>query len=801
MLEIGTMASWGWDNALNPLTTTDASKDNLEADDKQLLRLTISQALQSQYVMEHTRGIDRFLSPKIFKEDSESRQQQQQRQESEGDDEENSLTSLVSTALKESKSRHLTAGFVIFSNGQKKESSLKIIIDCLGRELSAIGLASDLSFLSLTNKRSIILDRILFEYRREFRLKGMASLTKKSLPDSSHSLLKVTVNSAVFFILSMLESSAIGNPVLCIKILNFLQSQLTSIKPMELETNSDLPLPAIAENAFDSVCNSLNLMASTAGINKLIRNKCLELLLMLAVSRSTLSILLKVIQCLLFEFDAMDVFANNILLESIIAYRKMKRFMRLDLPNKANQILRASVLSAFGTSDSAKNYCSITTDFAGEYLFVHSSVALFKIGTGVNNTSPGSIKKMVPKYRSSDLKASIICIGDKLYYRSANIAKFCEAIVISTESLMEIGFIKQNGKGTVQTADNSHIQFGPKIASNSSDDDDESKMANEDEKETDSNANSAAAVRQRLRAIQNRIIELEDAGMDYDEIELLEMEYEDLFNSLPDDVQDLVEEIDDYNGSMSSMTINVPSSTSQATEKDKKKKKKSKIPMFNPLITDGRFMYAVVPEKPLIDATASAQQNKAQKQSENEDEEEEISHIYIRLNAFDPMTNLEHCNSLILKRPLPSENSEAVLDFNSPNPEKRKANQMKAASASTSNPYEYNPYGRRTKHRGKYHNTSCIDLGCPPQLNFAGSMTMECWFKFKDADMKKIGQELFYHGMSAYTLSPFLFGCLCVFEQKAMAIIGHICMCKAAQFMLDTMGRWDQPKEFAQYQM
>ena len=32
-------------------------------EDRQLFRLTIQHALQSQYVLKHTRGIDRFLSP------------------------------------------------------------------------------------------------------------------------------------------------------------------------------------------------------------------------------------------------------------------------------------------------------------------------------------------------------------------------------------------------------------------------------------------------------------------------------------------------------------------------------------------------------------------------------------------------------------------------------------------------------------------------------------------------------------------------------------------------------------------
>eukprot|EP01084_Bolivina_argentea_P162718 283132_1 len=141
----------------------------------------------------------------------------------------------------------------------------------------------------------------------------MALLKKKTFNDNSHSLLKITVNSGVFFMLTMLESASITNPQLCIKILNFLQSQLTLIKPMELETNDKLPLPSIAENAFDSVNKTLFQIAGNKSAHKLIRYKCLEILLMLAVTRATLSILLSVIYLLLFKFNANqnDIFKNN----------------------------------------------------------------------------------------------------------------------------------------------------------------------------------------------------------------------------------------------------------------------------------------------------------------------------------------------------------------------------------------------------------------------------------------------------------------------------------------------------------
>ena len=47
-------------------------------------------------------------------------------------------------------------------------------------------------------------------------------------------------------------------------------------------------------------------------------------------------------------------------------------------------------------------------------------------------------------------------------------------------------------------------------------------------------------------------------------------------------------------------------------------------------------------------------------------------------------------------------------------------------------------------------NTSSLDLGSPPQLQFAGALTMECWFKFENDDMKRIPQQIFYHGDGNY---------------------------------------------------
>lgn len=58
------MASWAFDSG-DPLLP-DIDGANNDNDDKQLLRLTICQALQSQYVMEHTRVMIDIYSYNIY---------------------------------------------------------------------------------------------------------------------------------------------------------------------------------------------------------------------------------------------------------------------------------------------------------------------------------------------------------------------------------------------------------------------------------------------------------------------------------------------------------------------------------------------------------------------------------------------------------------------------------------------------------------------------------------------------------------------------------------------------------------
>ncbi|ETO26218.1 hypothetical protein RFI_10920 [Reticulomyxa filosa] len=161
--------------------------NNSKHEDEQLLRLTIQQALQAQHVLEQTRGIDRFLTP--FPEEKKKKKKDGKGEEpgrsgaTQSEEVENSLSSLMDKKKKKkrkSKNRHLMAGFSGSARVRNRVnmgdlSHYQSILSRLSRELSAIGLSADSSFLSLTNKRCVVLDKIVHQYQKEYRLKGDAN--------------------------------------------------------------------------------------------------------------------------------------------------------------------------------------------------------------------------------------------------------------------------------------------------------------------------------------------------------------------------------------------------------------------------------------------------------------------------------------------------------------------------------------------------------------------------------------------------------------------------------------------------
>ncbi|KNC55091.1 HECT domain containing 3 [Thecamonas trahens ATCC 50062] len=88
---------------------------------------------------------------------------------------------------------------------------------------------------------------------------------------------------------------------------------------------------------------------------------------------------------------------------------------------------------------------AIATD--GTYLYIHDAHGLAKIGTGANGSIQGHVYAARPLFRASDA-ASLLCVCDKLYYRSASIAP-AAFLVLSASNLADIGAILPDGSGSV----------------------------------------------------------------------------------------------------------------------------------------------------------------------------------------------------------------------------------------------------------------------------------------------------------------------------------------------------------------
>ena len=515
------------------------------------------------------------------------------------DEVEFTLSNLVKQVLNESQNRHLTAGFSISSQSKTFTGQMYVYnnqIQRLGRELSAIGLSTESSFLSLSNKRSIILTKLIDKYRDEYRTKGLATHIIKDLSDANdHPLLKVTVASGVFMMLRILKDAAKINPELCMDTLLFLKSQLNIIDPCELETTKKLPIPGISEKAFDSIHLALETIAMDDTHDILIRKTCLELLLSISVTRGTLNTLMTVIYLILFKFKSNERISCR---NNLVRLRKMRRESTLDLPSNKNQINKSSISQGIG-----ENTC-FGSD--GSFIYTHSSKGITKIGTGINNTSPGFVEAKIKGYRGQE-KASIVVIGNKIYYRSANLAP-ASLIILSVDNLQEIGHVLRNGKGTYKSKilNDERVRFGY-------DDEDKIKLLQQqielvdEKKDTPNNDNNDNGldpdkIKGQLRTIHKRMLELEELGLDEDEeYEEMDDKYIQLFNLLPKDQQN-DEAI--FGKDKSQVTTNDKDSSDKKAETDEEKKKeeekkqKQTISNFSPIISDGRFLFSVIPRKP-----------------------------------------------------------------------------------------------------------------------------------------------------------------------------------------------------------
>ncbi|ETO07660.1 hypothetical protein RFI_29731 [Reticulomyxa filosa] len=283
--------------------------------------------------------------------------------------------------------------------------------------------------------------------------------------------------------------------------------------------------------------------------------------------------------------------------------------MRLDLPSQRNQTLRVNVAAALDSS----RCVSIGTD--DNYLYFHSRKGVTKIGTGLNNTNPGFVIGQVREYRGNE-RSSICVIGDKIYYRSTNIAP-ASLIVLSTETLLEIGHVLRNGEGTYPTADNSHVCFGHSELEEEFGEDATATTAttattenkeSSDEKKRESP--DYETIRAQARAIMEQIVAHEENDASDNEVMLLEDEYDALMNMLPPEMQDQIAMELESDGPIAvggeearavpAMGASTTTQTATQTEKseDKSEKKGKAIPSFSPIFTDGRFLFAIEAKKP-----------------------------------------------------------------------------------------------------------------------------------------------------------------------------------------------------------
>lgn len=83
----------------------------------------------------------------------------------------------------------------------------------------------------------------------------------------------------------------------------------------------------------------------------------------------------------------------------------------------------------------------------GKFLYVHGSKGLFKIGTGLGGTTPGTIYGQVIGFRATEKDATLACVGDKLYYRSSQLFP-SSLLVLDCRYLLEIGRVRADGSGS-----------------------------------------------------------------------------------------------------------------------------------------------------------------------------------------------------------------------------------------------------------------------------------------------------------------------------------------------------------------
>jgi len=417
----------------------------------ELLNLGLDQILHPEFVMKQTRG-EKLVDHSNIHDDLEDEDEGEARGDS---------SKLMSTVLQESRVEHLTAGFstakpTLHTGEEAVGDKNAAVMGRLSRELAAQAYSAA-GFQGLANRRSHILNVLFAAFGEDSQNDNVNKLIKKKYGKGTSLLNKNAIMSAVSILLRMIKETSRNNPDLCMEILSDLQQLINGIPTMAFSANS-IPgaYAEIAQNAFDSIHQFLTMIASDPRTSSVIRGRCVELVLGLAVSCSSLSYFLSVMKLLLFPVSSTKSIGVLPLLHKL---EQLRREVFLEQPSPLTQDARTSVTEL---ADQAE--ISVATD--GTYLYTHSRAGLCKIGTGKNGSTPGLIYGQIKGYRSYDT-SSLACIGDKLYYRSSQTAPSI-LIVLDCKYLTEVGNVLASGKGSYASANNTHIDFGVKADKNTS---------------------------------------------------------------------------------------------------------------------------------------------------------------------------------------------------------------------------------------------------------------------------------------------------------------------------------------------
>ncbi len=725
----------------------------------------------------------------------------------------------------------------------------------LARELAAQAFTAG-SYQNLLNRRSLLLASLQRAFVAEYRAAKVSLTRKKKLGSGAEAdlLTKTAVQSGLHVLLRFLTESPTA---VKIEILDYLKARITSVPAMAFKipdtTDSSSSAtanpsaaggawgaaglfgqssggasgsagsagpaisPEISSEAFATLHRFMYQLAMEPSTAPEVRERCIELILGMAVACSSLPFFLSVVKLLMFPSGSTPITHVSVL-PLLHKLHGMRDEVFMQQPSDTNHETKMAV-----TELSTALSIAVASD--GRFLYTHSRAGLFKIGTGKSGSTHGMVYAAVRGFRGNE-RSTLACYGNYLYYRSPQIAP-AVFLVLSTEHLLEVGSVLVNGKGTFATVDLTAVGPGlamedPKskksvaskssaaaaAAANASAEDDKSQPLEKDEKDGKSAAPGKSAepdgksAGPAMSEDEKAILKKKQAqagqtdGKDKDPIALKKAQHEaemsgksgapgksddDKHKSSADDKQkdpsagtgtgadrksvaptdqtamnlgDLKTDNKSADPNptdapgpaaantdlMSGMGEAPLSAAEEATKKLAAEKAKRPLTRFTPVLSDGRFVYVVVPEpveakaaaaKDSKDSTASGSSGSSGSTKTKSDK------ITLNVHAFDPRKKLSHAHSVKLRQAPP-----------------RASSVLGCGTQATGGP--------TTDQYGGYKSTKqCplanVNLGCPAHLNFDGSFTVEAWVRIPRESWNKMSYHgVFWKGDPSYRFYTFI---------------------------------------------